>query len=91
MTRPGILLSVLVVCGTLLVPTFPTFSLPNQMLRMVPAKADYLEDQVSGFPLQVIAHRNPGILPMRVSLGAITPEAWKRKMPIDHDLEVVRP
>ena len=28
---------------------------------------------------------------MRVSLGAITPEAWTRKMPIDHDLEVVRP
>lgn len=75
----------------LLVPTFPTFSLPNQMLRMVPAKADYLEDQVSGFPLHVYAHRSAGILPMRVSLGAITPEAWTRKMPIDHDLEVVRP
>ena len=75
----------------LLVPTFPTFSLPNQMLRMVPAKADYLEDQVSGFPLQVFAHRTPGILPMRVSLGPITPEAWTRKMTIDHDLEVMRP
>lgn len=75
----------------LLVPTFPTFSLPNQMLRMVPAKADYLEDQVSGFPLQVAAHRNPGLLLMRVSPGPITPEAWKRRMHIDHDLEVVRP
>ncbi|MDI1319792.1 MAG: glycoside hydrolase family 92 protein, partial [bacterium] len=75
----------------LLVPTFPTFSLPNQMLRMVPAKNNYIEDQVSGFPLQVGGHRMAGIVPMKVVLGPLTAESWKRKMTIDHDLEVVRP
>ncbi|MDI1337552.1 MAG: GH92 family glycosyl hydrolase [Lacunisphaera sp.] len=75
----------------LLVPTFPTFSLPNQMLRMVPAKNNYIEDQVSGFPLQVGGHRMAGIVPMKVVLGPLTAESWKRKMTIDHDLDVVRP
>jgi predicted alpha-1,2-mannosidase len=75
----------------LLVPTYPTFSLPNQMLRMIPNKTDYIADQVNAWPFQIEAHRTPGILNMRVSLGEITPESWKRKMHIDHDLEIVRP
>ena len=28
----------------LLDPTYPTFSLPNQMLRMFPVKSDYIDD-----------------------------------------------
>ncbi len=75
----------------LLVPTFPTFSLPNQMVRMFPIKADYIADQVTAWPFQVESHRTAGILKMKVSLGEITQESWKRKMTIDHDLEVVRP
>lgn len=74
-----------------LVPTYPTFSLPNQMLRMFPIKTDYLEDQVTAWPLQVEIHRKSVILKMKVSLGEITSESWKRKMTIDHDLELVRP
>ncbi|HWS01460.1 MAG TPA: GH92 family glycosyl hydrolase [Prolixibacteraceae bacterium] len=75
----------------LLVPTFPTFSLPNQMIRMFPIKPDYIADQVTAWPFQVESHRTPGILKMKVSLGEISPETWKKKMAIDHDLEVVRP
>jgi predicted alpha-1,2-mannosidase len=75
----------------LLVPTYPTFSRPNQMLRMVPAKTDYIDDQVAGFPLQVGAHRQAGIFPMKIVLGAVTADSWKNKMPIDHDLEVMHP
>lgn len=75
----------------LLVPTYPTFSLPNQMIRMFPIKADYISDQVTAWPFQVESHRTPGILQMRVSLGEITPESWSKNMTIDHDLEVVRP
>jgi predicted alpha-1,2-mannosidase len=75
----------------LLVPTFPTFSLPHQMLRMIPAKGCHTEDQVSGFPLQVGGHRMDGVVPLKVSLGPITTESWQRKMTIDHDLEVMRP
>ena len=75
----------------LLVPTHPTFSLPNQMLRMFPVKSDYIDDQVSGFPLQVVTHRSPGILQMKVSVGEITPVMWKKRMSIDHDLEEMHP
>lgn len=75
----------------LLVPTYPTMHLPNQMLRMFPVKQDYLSDQVDAFPLQVVSHRSAGILQMRVTLGEITNSSWKQKMNIDHDLEVVHP
>ncbi len=75
----------------LLVPTYPTFSLPNQMVRMFPIKPDYIADQVTAWPFQVESHRTAGILKMKVSLGEITDESWDKKMTIDHDLEVVRP
>ena len=75
----------------LLVPTFPTFSLPNQMVRMFPIKPDYIADQVTAWPLQVESHRTPGIMLLKVSLGEIDAKSWNRKMTIDHDMEVVRP
>jgi len=75
----------------LLVPTYPTFHLPNQMLRMFPVKKDYIDDQITGFPLQVISHRSKGILQMKVTLGDLTPSSWKAKMNIDHDLEKMYP
>ena len=74
-----------------LVPTYPTFQLPNQMIRMVPVKKDYISDQVEAFPLQVAGHRNKGLFQMKVTLGDITSDSWKHKMNIDHDLEVVHP
>ncbi len=74
-----------------LVPTYPTMHLPNQMVRMFPIKKDYISDQVTAFPLQVVSHRDAGILQMRVSLGEITDQTWKQKMNIDHDLEIVKP
>ena len=75
----------------LLVPTYPTFSLPNQMLRMVPVKSDYIADQVSSWPMQLEGHRDKGVMHMKVTLGAINNASWKSKMTIDHDLETVRP
>lgn len=75
----------------LLVPTYPTFSLPNQMLRMIPNKVDYIADQLSSWPLQVEAHREKGLLQMSVSVEALTNASWKKKMNIDHDQEIVRP
>ncbi|MCX6309432.1 MAG: glycoside hydrolase family 92 protein, partial [Bacteroidia bacterium] len=77
--------------STFLVPTYPTFSLPNQMLRMFPVKTDYIADQVTAWPLQVMTHRMSGILQMKVSLGDITNKSWSEKMTIDHDREVVHP
>ena len=75
----------------LLVPTYPTFSLPNQMIRMFPIKPDYIADQVTAWPFQIESHRTSGILRMKVSLGEINSESWNKKMAIDHDLEIVRP
>jgi len=74
-----------------LVPTYPTIQLPNQMLRMFPVKKNYISDQVDAFPFQVTSHRSRGILQMKVSLGAISNNSWKKKMNIDHDLEIVQP
>ncbi|MDX9748976.1 MAG: glycoside hydrolase family 38 C-terminal domain-containing protein, partial [Paludibacter sp.] len=74
-----------------LVPTYPTFHLPNQQLRMFPVKPDYLSDQVTAWPLQVVTHREAGILKMKVSLGEISNKTWNEKMTINHDREVVRP
>lgn len=74
-----------------LVPTYPTMHLPNQMLRMFPVKQDYIADQLDAFPLQVVTHRAAGIMQMKVTTGDITAESWKKRMNIDHDLEVVHP
>jgi predicted alpha-1,2-mannosidase len=75
----------------LLVPTYPTFQQPNQMLRMHPIRKDYTFDQIQYFPLQIMDHRGKDILQMRVSLDEVNPDSWKRKMAYDHDLEVVHP
>jgi len=77
--------------STFLVPTYPTFQLPNQQLRMFPIKTDYIADQVTAWPLQVMSHREAGILRMKVSLDEITNKTWTDKMTIDHDRETVHP
>jgi predicted alpha-1,2-mannosidase len=74
-----------------LVPTFPTFHLPNQMMRMIPVKTDYISDQVEAFPLHVYAHRNWGLFQITVTTGDVSPADWRKKMIIDHDLEIVHP
>src|SRR3978361_2281275 len=43
--------------GQLLEPTRPTMHLPNQMIRMYPKRADYIDDQISSFPLNMVSHR----------------------------------
>ena len=60
-----------------LVPTYPTFHLPNEMLRMFPIKSDYLKDQVDGFPLQVVTHRIKGLLPFKPVKGNLKSSSWK--------------
>lgn len=74
-----------------LVPTYPTIQLPNQMMRMFPVKKDYISDQVDAFPLQVPTHRSAGIMQMKVALGEVNGQTWRKKMNIDHDLEIVHP
>lgn len=77
--------------GHLLQPTRPTVQLPNQVIRMYPVRADYLDDQISCFPLTISSHRRGllfGILP---GTGDPLTGGWKERQTYDHDLEVVHP
>jgi len=74
----------------LLKPTYPTIHLPNQMIRMIPGRKDYLDDQIRYFPLQVISHRSSGIL----GILPVSSEPDRGKAPVstwDWELETVRP
>ncbi len=77
--------------GHLLHPTRPNVQLPNQMIRMHPIRTDYLDDQISFFPLTMISHRQGelfGILPYS---SDIKEKKWDKRQTYDHDLEIVRP
>jgi predicted alpha-1,2-mannosidase len=43
--------------GVLLVPTRPTVSLPNSMVRVYPIRKDQTDDRIASFPLSIISHR----------------------------------
>ncbi len=77
--------------SVLLQPTRPTAQLPNQVIRMYPVRADFIDDQIRFFPLTIASHRNGelfGVLP-----GTGNPEkgTWKNRQTYDHQLEVTRP
>jgi predicted alpha-1,2-mannosidase len=77
--------------GHLLQPTRPTVQLPNQMIRMFPQRKDYMDDQISSFPLNVVSHRLGEVFALKPSTQNLEPSSWKRKMAYDHDLEITRP
>jgi predicted alpha-1,2-mannosidase len=55
----------------ILVPTFPTVHLPNSMLRLCPARADYTSDLLHGLPVIITSHRGSSafnISPLPASL-----------------------
>lgn len=77
--------------GQLLEPTRPTMHLPNQMIRMYPKRADYIDDQISSFPLNMVSHRLGEVFAIKSDNKPLTIESWNQKMTYDHDLEVTRP
>ncbi|HEY8782404.1 MAG TPA: GH92 family glycosyl hydrolase [Mucilaginibacter sp.] len=77
--------------GQLLEPTRPTMHLPNQMIRVYPNRADYIDDQISSFPLNMVSHRLGEVFAIKPDDKALTASSWEQKMPYDHDLEVTRP
>ncbi|RBQ07891.1 GH92 family glycosyl hydrolase [Pedobacter miscanthi] len=77
--------------GQLLQPTRPTVQLPNQMIRMFPQRADFIDDQISSFPLNIVSHRLGQVFSVKPAAKALTEESWKKKMTYDHDLEINRP
>ena len=77
--------------GQLLEPTRPIVHLPNQMIRVTPQRKDYLDDQISSFPLTIVSHRLGEVFSLRPSVKPISAESWQRRMTYDHDLEVNKP
>lgn len=77
--------------GQLLEPTRPTVQLPNQMIRMAPIRANYLDDQISSFPLTIVSHRLGEAFAIKPSVKPVQPGSWDQKLAYDHDLEVIRP
>jgi predicted alpha-1,2-mannosidase len=73
--------------GAILEPTRPTIQLPNQVIRMTPQRADYVDDQISNFPLTVVSHRNGQVFSVKPALAATD----QKRMTYDHDLEINRP
>lgn len=77
--------------GQLLLPTRPTVQLPNQLIRFTPQRADFLDDQISTFPLTVVSHRQGQVFSLKPAIGEITSKSWTAKMTYDHDLEINKP
>ena len=77
--------------GQLLEPTRPTVQLPNQMMRMFPERKDYLDDQITGFPLIVVSHRLGQAFSIKPFSKPITSVNYNEKLAYDHDLEVTQP
>ena len=77
--------------GQLLEPTRPTVQLPNQMIRMAPIRANYLDDQISSFPLTIVSHRLGEAFSIKPSIKPVEAENWDQKLAYDHDLEVIKP
>lgn len=77
--------------GWLLEPTRPTVQLPNQIIRFTPGRKNYMDDQISSFPLTILSHRLGQAFSIKPFAGKIGADAWDLKMPYDHNLEVTRP
>ena len=77
--------------GQLLEPTRPTASLPNQPVRVYPIRKDWLDDQITCFPLTAVSHRLGEVFALRPSTKPVSPAQWSVRMPYDHDLEITRP
>src|ERR1700680_4759076 len=75
----------------LLEPTRPTAHLPNQVIRVYPIRKDYLDDQISSFPLTAVSHRLGEVFSIKPALGTISSESWNELMTYDNNLEITRP
>ncbi|CAL1517986.1 GH92 family glycosyl hydrolase [Chitinophaga sp. MM2321] len=77
--------------GHLLEPTRPTVQLPNQLIRFTPQRQDFMDDQISSFPLTIVSHRLGQVFSIKPSIEAPGKTAWQSRMAYDHNLEVNKP
>lgn len=73
----------------LLVPTFPTVHLPNSMLRVIPARKDYTDDQLNGLPLVLTSHRGTSAFSLSPYQGG--QEGIHPVVRYSYDLEKITP
>lgn len=71
----------------LLVPTFATVQLPNSMLRVYPARADYTSELVNGLPVIVTNHRERSAF----SISPCQTDQLQPVMPMNYDHENLTP
>jgi predicted alpha-1,2-mannosidase len=77
--------------GQLLEPTRPTIQLPNQLIRFTPQRRDYMDDQISSFPLTIVSHRLGQVFALKPWVHKPDDQAWESPLTYDHDLEIDRP
>jgi predicted alpha-1,2-mannosidase len=77
--------------GQLLEPTRPTVHLPNQVIRVYPIRKDFLDDQISCFPLTVVSHRLGEAFAIKPFVGSADSVSWNQRLAYDQELEVNRP
>lgn len=77
--------------GSLLEPTRPAVHQPNQPVRMYPVRKDYLDDQISWFPLSIISHRQGELFGIKPANGAAELNMIQQRMSYDQDLEIIKP
>lgn len=77
--------------GHILKPTRPTVQLPNQMVRMYPLRMDYLDDQISWFPMSISSHRKGELFGFKVVNGKKGKDNPEYELTYDHELEVKKP
>jgi predicted alpha-1,2-mannosidase len=58
---------------------------------MHPVRSDYLDDQISYFPLTISSHRHFPLFGMLPGTGNPSDLSWSEKQTYDHDLEKVAP
>jgi predicted alpha-1,2-mannosidase len=77
--------------GQLLEPTRPTVQLPNQLIRFTPQRKDYMDDQISDFPLTIVSHRLGQVFAIKPAVGTPALGDWEKRMAYDHNLEINKP
>jgi len=76
----------------LLNPNRAVVQVPNQMVRMFPIRKDYLDMQITNFPLLALNIITPQVIfGIKPSIGAVNDTGWYRRLTYDHDLEVTNP
>ncbi|UAY50839.1 GH92 family glycosyl hydrolase [Ferruginibacter albus] len=74
--------------GWMLEPTRPAMQLPNEMMRMTPIRKDYLDDEISSFPLIVVSHRIGQAFSLLPNTdNVITENSWNKKIAYDQSYE----